>query len=565
MQKKVDKYIYIISENNYRIKFSKVSNKKGINFQYDKCFNCTLDEVIKIRDKELEKIESEIKLLQNQQIKNKIVKVDKYIYEMEEGKKYRILIKKGNKQNLKREYYSEIIKGTLVQAKKRRDIVLAELKLNISPSTRKTKNITFGQFSVIYFEEYVKPELSPATYKNDRNTLNRYLLPELENVDLNDIDVLMVQRIVNKLKNTYKIKLDKNGNKEKLSPTTVNGIFRLFRKMMNKAVDWGYIESNPVLKVKTPGISKDEKQTYNRQKLMEVLDILKTEDPITEVMFTLAICTGLRRGEIVGLHIEDIDFIKNKIYVKRDAVWDDILKKTIEKETKTPDGVRNVPIPLFCTEAIKEYLKLRERIVERFKRIYENSYIECNNLFLGKYGNILHPDSLSKKWLTFRENHPEISKNVSLHGLRHSYCTMQMNENHNVCNPVVKQVMGHSKLETTLMYVHANEDQSEEIVSIFDKYYVHNNEKIIDINQILSLYFKKNFTTTKEQTDLLNSIVLRDEDINKKYDIVREYIGRKYPFVNDIDISSLDINNIWDWLEEQKNQYGNQFILSVIR
>ena len=56
MQKKVDKYIYIISENNYRIKFSKVANKKGINFQYDKCFNCTLDEVIKIRDKELEKI-----------------------------------------------------------------------------------------------------------------------------------------------------------------------------------------------------------------------------------------------------------------------------------------------------------------------------------------------------------------------------------------------------------------------------------------------------------------------------------------------------------------------------
>lgn len=81
----------------------------------------------------------------------------------------------------------------------------------------------------------------------------------------------------------------------------------------------------------------------------------------------------------------------------------------------------------------------------------------------------------------------------------------------------------------------------------------------------MSLYFKKNFTTTKEQTELLNSIVLRDEDISKKYDIVKEYIGRKYPFINNIDITSLNINNLWDWLEEQKSKYGNQFILSVIR
>jgi len=560
MQTKVEKYIYLIKENNYRIKFTKVSKKKELYFHFDEYFNCSLEEAIKIRDKELNKIESEISSSkQEKQIDERFI-VDKYIYEVKEGKKYRISIKQGDSK-----YHSEMFEGTLGQARKRRDIILAELTLNIHKTTKKQSGITFGEFADIYFEEYVKPELSPPTFKNDKNNLKRYLLPEIKDKDLSEIDVLTVQKIVNKLRNTYKIKPNKDGIREKISPTTVNGIFRLFRKMMNKAVDWGYIETNPVLKVKTPGVSKKEKETYNRQKLMEVLDILKTEDPITEVMYTLAICTGLRRGEIVGLHVEDIDLIKNKVYVKRTAVWDETKKLTIEKTTKTADGIRSVPIPLFCSEAIKEYLKLRERIVDRFKRIYGNSYKESNNLFLGKYGTILHPDTLSKKWLTFRENHPEISQDVTLHGLRHSYCTMQMNENHNVSNPTVKKVMGHSKLETTLIYVHANEDQSEEVVSIFDKYYIHNNEKIIDINQMLSLYFKKNFTTTKEQTELLNDIVLKDTDINNKYKIVKEYIGRKYPFMNNIDISSLNINNIWDWLEEQKNQYGNQFILSVIK
>ena len=60
MQTKVEKYIYLIRENNYRIKFTKVSKKKGIYFHLDEYFNCTLEEAIKIRDKELKKIETEI-------------------------------------------------------------------------------------------------------------------------------------------------------------------------------------------------------------------------------------------------------------------------------------------------------------------------------------------------------------------------------------------------------------------------------------------------------------------------------------------------------------------------
>ena len=53
MQEKVEKYIYFVSENRYRIKFLKVSKKENIKISFDQYINGTLDEAIKIRDAKL--------------------------------------------------------------------------------------------------------------------------------------------------------------------------------------------------------------------------------------------------------------------------------------------------------------------------------------------------------------------------------------------------------------------------------------------------------------------------------------------------------------------------------
>lgn len=133
-------------------------------------------------------------------------------------------------------------------------------------------------------------------------------------------------------------------------------------------------------KVKTPEVSKKEKQSYNREELLEILEILKNEDPLTETLFTIAICTGLRRGEIAGLHLEDIDFTNNVISVKRSVVFNKASKKIVEKETKTKGSVREVPIPLFCAEVIKEYLKLRDKIIKKLQK-KDKSYIPSTIYF----------------------------------------------------------------------------------------------------------------------------------------------------------------------------------------
>ena len=375
---------------------------------------------------------------------------------------------------------------------------------------------------------------------------------------LNKIDALTIQRIINKLKERNRERLDKDGNVVKLSPTSVNNVYRLLRKILNKAVAWDYLETNPVLKVKTPEVSKKEKQSYNRDELIEILDTLKTEDSLTEALFTIAICTGLRRGELVGLHVEDIDFDNNMISVKRAVIWDKENQQILEKDTKTKGSVREVPVPRFCIEAIMEYLKLRQRMIQQFKRKNDN-YTPPRNLFLSKTGGIMFPDTPSSKWLDFRNNHN--IRDVTLHGLRHSYCSMQMNENPDLSPVDVQKLMGHSQLSTTFIYTHSNEDKTQEAISVFDKYYNVNGERKIGFNQMLSLYTHKKFTLTKEIKELLEFIFNSNNSEDYNQSLITDYIDKKYPIFKQIDISNINIDNVWDWLEEQKEKYGNEFIM----
>lgn len=584
MQEKVEKYIYYVSENRYRVKFLKIDKKNNKKINFNQYINGTLEEAIKLRDDKLkenglllEEKKQEIDIFEEKDVEKKpkvkkdrkerkaptnaaTNKVDKYIYEIEKGKKYRIFIRKGGSNGQKGDYYSAMFDGTLAQAKKERDRRLAELKLKNGKGEK--GGTRFIEFVRIYYKEYAEKELSPTTVQSGKNELKNYVLPEIANMPLNKIDVLTVQRIINNLKERDRERLDKDGNVVKLSPTSVNNVYRLLRKILNKAVAWEYIETNPVLKVKAPGVSKKEKKSYNREELLEILDILKTEDLLTEALFTIAICTGLRRGELVGLHIENIDFDNNIINVKRAVVWDQKNQRIIEKETKTKGSVRQVPIPRFCTEVIIEYLKLRQRIIQQFKR-RNPSYIPPRNLFLSKTGGIMFPDTPSSKWLDFRNRHKGI-KDVSLHGLRHSYCTMQMNENPDLAPADVQKLMGHSQLSTTFIYTHSNEDKTQEAISVFDKYYNANGERKIGFSQILSIYTSKKFTITKDINELLKFIFNSDNSEDYKQSLIIDYIDKKYPIFKQIDISNINIDNVWDWLDEQRQKYGNEFIISPL-
>lgn len=581
MQERVEKYIYYIADDFYRVKFKKVDKNTHRTITFDQYVRGNLEKAIELRDEKLkeygftleqEQKKEEFVIESKEELKPKLTKsksktnikkailVDKYIYEIIKGKKYRILIRKGGASD----YYSETIECNLAQAKRIRDKKLAEFKLN--KTTINKDNIKFVDFCKIYFKEYAEVELRVTTICCDRQTLNTYILPHLANITLKKLDVLTLQKFFNRLKEQDKLRPDKDGKVNKLSIVTIDNVYRILRKILNKACSWGFLAKNPIKEIKAPNVNTVEKTTYNNKELFRVFELLEKEKLEVETSCLLELCTGMRREEIGGLHVKDIDFKNGEIKLDRVLIYNKITKETEECGLmKTDKSRRVIPVPDFCLEKIKEYLKLRERKVELFKK-KNPDYVEIDNLFLGRKGGFIHPDTSSDRWRNFLNKHSEL-KYVTFHGLRHSYCSLQINNNTKLSVSDVQKLMGHTQLTTTFGYTHSNEKKNEEAVSIFNQIYKDTKQKKVNFNMALSLYTGvkgKKFVSNEEINEVLDFVIINNVSVAEKYKVIKNYLNKNYPFFADIDTDKVNINNVWNWLNKQKIDFGDEFVLSQL-
>lgn len=77
-----------------------------------------------------------------------------------------------------------------------------------------------------------------------------------------------------------------------------------------------------------------------------------------KTVFTIITTTEIRRSELLGLHIEDIELDNNVIKIRRNVTWDQFKKKNVELSLKTKSSNRDIPVPNICINSIKEYLEL---------------------------------------------------------------------------------------------------------------------------------------------------------------------------------------------------------------
>lgn len=572
MYEKVDTYIYKVGEDNYRIKIQRKDKETGVELKISQNYKLSLDKVKKIRDDLLEEYSDRIKFkvkeitdvqeisIPTKKIKKKATstktkekKVDTYIYQISTNK-YRVRIKKGTRGEIGYFQFSKIINGSISEARKLRDKKLAECKLyQTGPSDR--GNISLEEFSKIFLENHCS-KYSPTTYDGVVSKLNYSILPELGHHKIGKIDTFTLQRFIN----DQMAKKKRNSN-DTVSSTTVNDIYRLLRNILNRAVDWGYIDKNPILKVPTPPVAKNEKLTFNLEEFQDVFNKIKKEPIESQCMFIITMCTGFRRGELIGIYKdEDIDFNEGKIYITKDVVRDKTNHKIIEKDPKTNESTRVVPVPLFCLTVISKYLEWRERKVERLK-IKNPKYKEINNLFLSENGGLMKPEYPSKKWDTFIKKYG--FKHVTLHGLRHSYCTLQLNENSKLGPNDVQKLLGHSQLTTTFHYSHSNKDKDAEAISIFDNF---NNGKRFDIYPIISICTGRKYSSEKEISKLMDYMISIDDlSTVEKMNLCKRQLINTYPNLSNIDDNGVNIDNIFDWLDNQREVFGDSLVVEPVK
>lgn len=233
--------------------------------------------------------------------------------------------------------------------------------------------ISFTDFAQLWIDKYATDNLSPTTLRNYKSSLNKYILDDIGRLKLKRIRRLHIQELANKLVKEYN-----------LSSKTVKNQIKLISSILNKAIEWDFIDYNVADKVSIPkNVEKQKKKvvlySYDEIKLfIEALD--KLEDKELQIAIYTSFYTGARRGEVMALTFNDINFEKKTIDFNKNKV--NTIGGTKLKDIKTGKN-RLFYIPSAYIDKVKEYYN------------YLGKPKKETNLFK------MHPDTFSKDFKKF--------------------------------------------------------------------------------------------------------------------------------------------------------------------
>jgi integrase len=299
-----------------------------------------------------------------------------------------------------------------------------------------------------WFEER-KVNVEPETFERDYGLFKNHISKELSNLELQQLTPLMMQQLINKL--------NKN-----LSASTVRIVYSLLKQTLDKSVSpYKMIKENPIIGITLPKRKKTSLQVWDEitiKMFIEKAKDLKIGHRYYRG-YLIALLTGLRRGEILGLRWRDVD-LENGLLFIRQIVSSQTTK--IKDRTKTEAGARTVSIP----KILVEVLKVQKEQVENEKLKYGKEYKDYDLVICTPKGATICPKNFFR---TFKDvcNRLELPI-IRFHDLRHSHATLLIAKNANV--KIISERLGHSDIKVTLdTYSHILPSMQQGIVDTLDK------------------------------------------------------------------------------------------------
>ena len=315
------------------------------------------------------------------------------------------------------------------------------------------KSLKFTDFVEIWKRDYGSKELAPSTYKRYLGILESRIVPFFGHFRVDKIKPTDIMQFYDLLSKDTQIvrRKDNNGKKtgKPLSPKTILEHHRLLRAMLQKAVYWQMIVSNPAERVQAPKTKKPKRKYYDDEQskaLISGLMELTEEQFKYKVAIILTIFTGVRLGELMGLEWDDINFREGIVSINRSSQY--LADKGVfTKVPKTESSIRDVAIPDFVVSLLEEY---KLWYVEQ-KSIVGDFWHDSDRLFVQIDGKPITPSTISK-W--FEKFIKQIGLPViTFHGLRHTNATLLIAQQVDVAT--VSARLGHAQITTTYnFYVH---------------------------------------------------------------------------------------------------------------
>lgn len=304
--------------------------------------------------------------------------------------------------------------------------------------------MTVEAFAKEHYYKFIETHLSPNTVKFYNAVIADIIIPSFGNIRLTDITAKHQQALVDYLA-APGARTDK-GNDNPLSASTVKRYATVFSSLMTEAQHMGYIEQNPLRNgsVRFPKIKKEPVKAYSREEAAIFVEGLTGETPRTRAMLMTALLLGLRRGEVVALKWEDIDWKRRAINIDKSAY-----KKKGEPQALKPPKSTNSIREVYFSEMHKEVL-LEWRTEQESERSAAGAkWNEQGFIFTNAVGNMFSLYSLTTLCSKYEERCG--LRHLKFHGLRHTCGSLMVSGGADL--ETVKAVFGHESIRTTEQYL----------------------------------------------------------------------------------------------------------------
>ncbi|MFC4591833.1 tyrosine-type recombinase/integrase [Sphaerisporangium corydalis] len=320
---------------------------------------------------------------------------------------------------------------------------------------------TVGDYLTYWLEHVVRAERRPKTVQGYEGVIRRYLVPALGRKRLDKLNAAEVRQFVTSLRNgcqccqrgwdkarkPSECCAKKGGAccEHKIQARMVQSIHAVLRNALENAVREEVIHRNvaKLVKISPPKYKVNRGLTVAQAKA--ILNAAQAHR--LGALYVLAVCLGLRRGELLGLRWKDIDLEAGSLEVIQ--ALQRVAGQLRFVKPKSEDSERTIPLPPLCLDVLREHHK--RQIAERSDRWPD--WEDHGLVFPSRRGTPMEPDNLRRSWAEIRATAGLGA--VRLHDLRHTCVSLLLDLG--VPPHTVKEIVGHSDIEVTMtIYAHSS-------------------------------------------------------------------------------------------------------------
>lgn len=319
-----------------------------------------------------------------------------------------------------------------------------------------TEGLTVQAFMDQWIAYKQRGGLKPNTVQSYRDTAKRYITPQLGRVKLDKLRPLDVEHMLTSLR------------KEGKSASLLAYTLRVLRMALKQAVMWQMLPRNVAEAVRSPKVERAEMQVWTAKEVADFLDATQTHR--LHAAFYLALMTGMRRGELMGLKWEDIDFDKRRLTVRNNLV--EVQGEGVEGKTRAGKATVSSRRAVLSTPKTKNsrrvivlspgtIAKLQEhKVRQQAERVAAaEAWAEQGFVFANPLGQPTNPDVLSNAYETLVKRAGV--KRIRFHDLRHTAASLMISRG--LSAKVVSERLGHADVGFTMrVYTHLYDEQREE-------------------------------------------------------------------------------------------------------